>query len=101
MPAGLLKGYSFCTKTTKNIEDRGVRDPEATLKIAQAYSVLGDNISALKLLRYSVENGFFCYPYLMSDPLLEAVRKQREFADVAALARKRHEAFKQMFFTNP
>ena len=35
----------------KKIGERGVGDPEATYKIAQAYSILGDKVSALRVLR--------------------------------------------------
>src|SRR5215472_4899202 len=48
----------------KKIEERGVGDPEGAYKIAQAYSVLGDPGAALRVLRGSVEGGFFPYPYL-------------------------------------
>ena len=64
------------------IEHRGVGDPEATYKIAQAYSMLGDKVSGLRVLRSSVEGGFFSYPYLATDPLLEALRKEPEFAEI-------------------
>jgi DNA-binding winged helix-turn-helix (wHTH) protein len=34
---------------------------EAAYKIAQAYAVLGDKVSAIRLLRRSIESSFFCY----------------------------------------
>jgi DNA-binding winged helix-turn-helix (wHTH) protein/TolB-like protein/Tfp pilus assembly protein PilF len=80
------------------IAEREVADPEATYKIAQAYSILGDRVSALRVLRASVEGGFFSYPYLARDPLLNAVRKEPEFAKILNAARERHEAFKAKFF---
>src|SRR5499425_1814024 len=64
------------------IEHRGVGEPEATYKIAQAYSILGDKVSALRVVRSSVEGGFFSYPYLATDPLLDALRKEPEFAEI-------------------
>jgi DNA-binding winged helix-turn-helix (wHTH) protein/TolB-like protein/Tfp pilus assembly protein PilF len=78
--------------------ERGVGDPEATYKIAQAYSVLGERASALRALRHSVEGGFFSYPYLNTDPLLDALRKEPELAQILDMARQRHEAFKSSFF---
>jgi len=48
-------------------------------KISQAYSILGDKISALRVLRRSIEGGFFCYPYFTTDPLLIGLRKEAEF----------------------
>jgi len=80
------------------IEHRGVGDPEATYKIAQAYSILGDKVSALRVLRSSVEGGFFSYPYLSTDPLLDALRKEPEFAEILNTSHQRYEAFRSRFF---
>jgi len=80
------------------IEHRGVGDPEAIYKIAQAYSILGDQVSALRVLRSSVEGGFFSYPYLATDPLLDALRKEPEFTEILNTAHRRYEAFRSRFF---
>ena len=47
--------------------------------MAQAYAVLGDKVSALHMLRHSIEGGFFCYPYFEHDPLLQNLRDEPEF----------------------
>jgi len=80
------------------IRDQGVGDPEGTYKIAQAYAELGDKISAMRVLRMSVESGFFSYPYLSRDPLLNDLRREPEFDQTLNTARQRHEAFKRVFF---
>jgi tetratricopeptide (TPR) repeat protein len=77
------------------IGERGVGDPEATYKIAQAYSILGDKTSALRLLHQSVEDGFFSYPYIVSDPLLGALHKEAEFTEILESAHQRYEALKR------
>jgi DNA-binding winged helix-turn-helix (wHTH) protein/TolB-like protein len=82
----------------RKIRDRGVGDPEGTYKIAQAYAVLGDKLSAMRALRMSVESGFFSYPYLSKDPLLNDLRREPEFDQTLNTARQRHEAFKSAFF---
>jgi hypothetical protein len=82
----------------KEINERGVMDPEAIYKVAQAYAALNDKTSALRVLKRSVENGFFPYLYLMTDPLLESLRKEHAFSTVMTIARTRHEAFKNRFF---
>ena len=75
-------------------------DPEATYKIAQAYAVLGDKVSAMRvLLRMSVESGFFSYPYLSNDPLLSDLHGEPEFDQILNIAGQRHEAFKSSFFS--
>jgi DNA-binding winged helix-turn-helix (wHTH) protein/TolB-like protein len=89
---GLLNGLE------RQVRERGVGDPEATYKIAEAYAVLGDKISAGRALRTSVESGFFSYPYLSRDPLLNDLRSEPEFDEILQKARQRHEAFKRAFF---
>jgi tetratricopeptide (TPR) repeat protein len=78
------------------IREQGVGDPEATYKIAQVYSILGDKTSALRALHQSIEGGFFSYPYLATDPLLGALRKESEFTQILEVAHHRHEAFKRL-----
>ena len=82
----------------RKIRVRGVGDAEGTYKIAQAYAVLGDKISAMRALQMSVESGFFSYPYLSQDPLLDDLRHEPEFDQTLNTARQRHEAFKSAFF---
>jgi hypothetical protein len=80
------------------VNERGVADPEAIYKIAQAYATIGDKTSALRVLRHSIESGFFPYPYLMTDPLLDVLRGESEFPKLTNAARERHERFKSRFF---
>jgi DNA-binding winged helix-turn-helix (wHTH) protein/TolB-like protein/Tfp pilus assembly protein PilF len=93
-----LDGLKILRQAEEKIQQRGVGDPEATYKIAQAYSVLGDKESAVRMLRYSIENGFFSYPYFLTDPLLEGIGREPQFAQLMNSARTRHEAFKRSFF---
>ena len=92
------EGLDLLNGLERKIRDRGVGDPEGTYKIAQAYAVLGDKISAMRALRMSVESGFFSYPYLSKDPLLNDLRSEPEFDQTLNTARQRHEAFKSAFF---
>jgi DNA-binding winged helix-turn-helix (wHTH) protein/TolB-like protein/tetratricopeptide (TPR) repeat protein len=92
------KGLQLLRETENKVGARGVGDPEATYKIAQSFAVLGDKASALRVLRHSIENGFFSYPYMIADPLLDGVRYESEFTRLMKLARERHEAFKRIFF---
>ncbi|MFL6450569.1 MAG: winged helix-turn-helix domain-containing protein [Bryobacteraceae bacterium] len=80
------------------IHGRGPYDPEAIYKIAQAYAVLGDKSAARRALRHSIDNGFFPYPYLQTDHLLDSLRRDSEFLELVSAARQRHERFKGMFF---
>jgi DNA-binding winged helix-turn-helix (wHTH) protein/TolB-like protein len=91
-------GLEILHTVEDRIKDRGVGDPEAVYKVAQAYAVLQDKVSALRALRNSVESGFFSYPYLASDPLLNGLRNEPEFERILEAARQRHQAFKKRFF---
>lgn len=80
------------------LEKNPFGDGELSYKLAQCYSVLGDTASALRLFKKSIDQGFFCYPYFLSDPLLENVRSEANYADLIEVARQRHQRFKQTFF---
>jgi len=82
----------------REIEHKGVGDAEAIYKIGQVYAVLEEKATALQVLRRSIEGGFFCYEYFKSDPLLNNIRSEPQFASLLELARMRHEKFKQTFF---
>jgi tetratricopeptide (TPR) repeat protein len=73
----------------------GRGDGEIAYKFAQAYDALGDKEHALGALNRSVEQGFFCHPYFVSDPLIKNIRGEAEFAAILEKARLRHEAFKR------
>jgi DNA-binding winged helix-turn-helix (wHTH) protein/TolB-like protein len=91
-------GLQILHTLEKQITERGVGDPEAVYKIAQAYAVLGERVSALRTLRRSVDSGFFSYPYMAKDPLLNGIRGEPQFEHILQTAQQRHEAFKRSFF---
>jgi len=91
-------GLEILRQLETKIERRGVGDPEAIYKIAQAYAVLGDKNSATRVFRQSVASGFFSYRYFMMDPLLDNLRNQSEFEPIMKSARQRYEAFRSKFF---
>jgi TolB-like protein len=57
-----VEGLEILHRLETKVTDRGVGDPEAGYKIAQAFAALGDKPSALRMLRRSIESGFFPYP---------------------------------------
>jgi serine/threonine protein kinase/TolB-like protein/Tfp pilus assembly protein PilF len=91
-------GLELLKQTEAKIAERGVTDAEGMYKVAQAYAVLGDKASALRMLRASIAGGFFPYPYFMNDPLLQDLHGAAEFQSLMDQARHRHEQFKTMFF---
>jgi len=91
-------GLEILRNLERDVAQRGVGDPEGIYKIAQSYAVLGDRASALRVLRGSVEGGFFPYPYLATDPLLEPLRQEAEFGEILELSQRRYQSFKDRFF---
>ena len=92
------EGLQLLGDLENKIQQRGVGDPEGTYKIAEAYAVLGDRASAFRMLRYSIQHGFFAWPYFTSDPLLHNLRDQPQFSELMTIARDRHMAFRKRFF---
>jgi serine/threonine protein kinase len=91
------EGLTRLRNTEARMNRRGVRDPEAMYKVAQAYALLGDGTSALRMLQRSTSGGFFCYTYISRDPLLSSIRGTSEFAQVLEQARQRAEQFAERF----
>ena len=92
------KGEDILRTVETRFNKRAVGDPEAAYKIAQAYAAFGDAPAALRVLDRSVNGGFFPYPYLANDPLLDSLRRKPEFVHALDTARQRHLAFAKAFF---
>ena len=92
------KGLAIMHEAENKIRARGVGDSEAIYKISQAYAVLGDQGSALRMLQHTIDKGFFPYPYFNTDPLLDSLRGEHQFDILMESARQRHQAFQKSFF---
>jgi TolB-like protein/Flp pilus assembly protein TadD len=90
-------GIQLLREVESKILDRGVTDPEGIYKVAQAYAMLGDKPSAMRLFRQTIQGGFFCYPYLQGDPLIAGIRQEKGFAEFMEQARGRSQAFQARF----
>jgi tetratricopeptide (TPR) repeat protein len=91
------EGLALLKGTEAKMKEHGVTDAEAMYKITQAYALLGDEESALRMLSQSIKGGFFCYPYIKEDPLLNNIRDRQEYEALLESARKAHEEFKGRF----
>ncbi len=70
-------------------------DSEHWYLIGNAFGLMGDTASCLRALERAVEGGFFSYPCLVRDPQLDSVRGDERFERLLALAKEKHEAFRQ------
>ena len=95
------EGLALLHQTENRMVERGVGDAESMYKVAQAYAVLGDKVSALRMFRRTIEGGFFPYPYFQRDPLLQNIRNEPEFQRLMTQARERYEQFRARFFPAP
>ncbi|HRH42898.1 MAG TPA: hypothetical protein PKY82_14815, partial [Pyrinomonadaceae bacterium] len=77
-----------------------VNDGEMIYKLAQAYSELKRPKEALEMFNLSIDKGFFCYPYFKTDPLLDNIRKDKDFDNILQKAQKRHNEFKNKFLND-
>ena len=93
-------GLKSLNETLKQFNTLGVSDPEMLYKIAQAFAVLGDSKSAIRVLQQSSDGGFFCAPYLAKDPLMNSLRNDPKFKQVQSEIEARHQQFKQHFNLN-
>jgi len=55
--------------------------------------MLGEADRALEWLHQALNWGFVSYPFLMSDPLLERLRREPSFSALAERAKSEWEAF--------
>ena len=92
------EGLKLLRETENKIEERGVTDAEGIYKVSQAYAELGDAPSALRMLGRTIEGGFFCYPYFITDPLMNNLRDTSGFRTLMGQARQRHQEFRARFF---
>jgi len=92
------QGLEMLRRTETQIQERGVTDAEGMYKVAQAYAVLGDKASALRVFQQTVNGGFFCSPYFERDPLLRNLSGMSDFQEIMKQAIQRHQQFKGMFF---
>ncbi|HWQ31929.1 MAG TPA: protein kinase [Blastocatellia bacterium] len=67
--------------------------------LAPIYSLLGDFENCFLMLREAMRTGYGNYPFLMSDPLLEAARQAEGFAEVAEEMRRLQTQLQLMLMT--
>jgi DNA-binding winged helix-turn-helix (wHTH) protein len=72
-------------------------DPEARYYVARSFARLAMHDAALASLRRVVDDGYFCYPALVSDPWLDGVRATTAFEAVLETARGRHVSAREAF----
>ena len=65
-------------------------DPEFCYYIGVLFVSAGDTDRALSLIEKAVRMGFFCYPWMMRDLLLDPLRTTAEYQNLLAMADAKH-----------
>ncbi len=95
--AGAQRDKKRLLELIKKLEEREIVDAEMYYRLAHFYCLADQPEKALKSLKVSTSGGFFSYPYISTDPLLEKIRGTKEFQLILKDVKKRHEDFKQRF----
>ena len=66
------------------------RDPEGIFYLARQLSYLGQIEDSLETLSRSIDSGFYCYPAMVRDPWLDALRSRAEFTALLRKCRESH-----------
>jgi eukaryotic-like serine/threonine-protein kinase len=83
----------------KLAENKNQTDSEVWYNLSNVYGLLGDKNGCINALRKAVDGGYYNYPYMLKDHFFDSLRDEPEFKEILAMAKQRHEAFKEKFFT--
>lgn len=89
------KGIRFLQKVE---QETPAEDGEMLYKMAQAYAVLGDAPSALRLWRSAIDHNFYCAACFERDPLMASIHAQPDYSAIMKTAEARHENFRKEYF---
>ena len=84
-------------RLVQKVESRNIHDSEMIYRFTHFYLMLGEQSKALDALEKSVDKGFFCYPYIKSDPLTKPLHNHPRFKTIVEKARIRHELYEKRF----
>jgi eukaryotic-like serine/threonine-protein kinase len=96
----LLEGNREASlKTSHELMTGTFRDPEGKYYLARQLAYLSDSGRATRLLKDTVDQGYFCYPQMASDPWLDPIRGDAEFKRLLDRAKVLHQEAIEVFRT--
>jgi serine/threonine protein kinase/tetratricopeptide (TPR) repeat protein len=94
----LLEGNREASvKTSDELMKGTFKDPEGKYYLARQLAYLCESGRATRLLKDTVDEGYFCYPQLASDPWLDPIRGDAEFKRILDRALLLHEEAMEVF----
>jgi len=73
------------------------KDPEGEYYMARQLAYLSDIGRATRVLKSTVDGGYFCYPQMASDPWLDPIRGDAEFKRILHRAQVLHQEAIEVF----
>ncbi|MDX1471484.1 MAG: tetratricopeptide repeat protein, partial [Flavobacteriaceae bacterium] len=92
--------YKLANESIKKLEEGSNLDSEGWYHWGVLYAISNNTEGALRCLRNATEVGYYNYPFMESDPLLNNLRTNPEFILILAKARDKHLYFKNKYFTS-
>ena len=94
----LLEGHREASlKASDEIMNGPFKDPEGEFYLARQLAFLNDIDRAARLLKSTVDGGYFCYPQMASDPWLDPIRSNAEFKQILSRAQALHQEALEVF----
>jgi eukaryotic-like serine/threonine-protein kinase len=94
----LLEGNREASlKVSDELMDGSFPDPEGGYYLARQLAYLSEVGRATRLLKRTVDGGYFCFPQIASDPWLDPIRSDAEFKRILRRAQALHEEAIEMF----
>ncbi len=87
-------------KALKALEGSETHDAEQLYLFANVYGLYGEKKDCIRLLDKCIEEGFFNYQVISTDPFLDPVRDDPDFQKILSKAKSKHENFKNMLIKN-
>jgi serine/threonine protein kinase/Tfp pilus assembly protein PilF len=87
-------------KALKALEGSETYDAEQLYLFANVYGLYGEKKDCIRLLDKCIEDGFFNYQVISTDPFLDPVRDDPDFQKILSKAKSKHENFKKMLIKN-
>ena len=94
----LLEGNREASlKASDELINGAFMDPEGEYYLARQLAYLSDIGRATRVLKRTVDGGYFCYPQMASDPWLDPVRGDTEFKRILHRAQALHQEAIEVF----
>jgi tetratricopeptide (TPR) repeat protein len=81
----------------EDVMARAFKDPEGEYYLARQFAYLSNTARAIPMLKKAVDEGYFCYPQMASDPWLDPVRGDAEFKRILQKAQAKHQEAIEVF----